>query len=63
MPISTPDRSSRKEVVMKVKKSRREKIVVINDKQLKETIGSSGYMVSWGIDGDPNQNPDSDGGR
>jgi hypothetical protein len=38
-------------VMKKVKKPSREKIVVLEEKQVKEAIGSSGYMVSWGLDG------------
>jgi hypothetical protein len=38
----------------KVKKPSREKIVVLEEKQVKEAIGSSGYMVSWGLDGPGN---------
>jgi hypothetical protein len=35
----------------KVKKPSREKIVVLEEKQVKKAIGSSGYMVSWGFYG------------
>jgi hypothetical protein len=38
--------------VKKVNKPRREKIVVLEEKKLTVATGSSGYMVSWGIDGD-----------
>ena len=34
----------------KVKQPRREKTVILDEKQLKQTTGSSGYMVSWGFD-------------
>jgi hypothetical protein len=40
----------------KVKKPSREKMIVLEEKQLKEAIGSSGYMVSWGLD-EPAPNP------
>lgn len=34
----------------KVKRPRPEKkIVVLEEKQIKEAIGSSGYMVAWGF--------------
>lgn len=41
----------------KVKKPRHEKIVVLEEKQIKEAIGSSGYMVSWGFDGSEENGP------
>lgn len=41
----------------KVKQPRREKkTVILEEKQLKEATGSSGYMVSWGFTDD--ENPD-----
>ena len=41
----------------KISKPRREKIVVLEEKNLAVAKGSSGYMVSWGFDGgeDPRQ--------
>ena len=36
----------------KVIKPRREKIVVLEDKKLTQATGTSGYMVSWGFEGD-----------
>jgi hypothetical protein len=41
--------------VKKVSKPRREKkIVVLEEKNLAVAKGSSGYMVSWGLDGEEN---------
>ena len=46
----------------KAKKPSREKKVVLNEKQLKEATGSSGYMVSWGFDEQPDPNNPYGGG-
>jgi hypothetical protein len=43
--------------VKKVNKPRREKIVTLEEKKLTAATGSSGYMVSWGFqgNGDPSE--------
>lgn len=46
----------------KVKQPRREKMIILEEKQLKEATGSSGYMVSWGFDETPDPNNPYGGG-
>ena len=49
--LPVPSNETEGATVKKVNKPRREKIVVLEEKKLTAAKGSSGYMVSWGLDG------------